>query len=44
MLDDMSPEQVATVDSTDIQAAKGKATELEQMLIDAGLKITTLYD
>jgi len=44
ILGDMTSEQIATVDSADIQAAKGEVTELEQMLKDAGLKIVTLYD
>jgi hypothetical protein len=43
-LDKMSPEQIASVDSSDIQAVKGKTKELENMLIQAGLSIITLYD
>jgi len=44
MLEKMTPEQIMALDSADIQAAKGKVAELEQMLKDAGLKIVTLYD
>jgi hypothetical protein len=44
MLDDMSPEQIEAVDSVDIQVAKGKVTDLEQILNDVGLEIITLYD
>lgn len=40
----MTPEQVQSVDSADIQAVKGQVDQLEQMLKDAGLSIITLFD
>jgi hypothetical protein len=44
ILEDLSSEQIATLESSEIQAFKGKASEIERMLTNAGLKIITLYD
>jgi hypothetical protein len=44
ILQTLSSEQIATLESSEIQAFKGKVTEIEKMLKNAGLKIITLYD
>jgi len=41
---DMTPEQIESIDSADIQAIKGQVDELEQMFKYAGLDIITLFD
>lgn len=43
-LEKMTPEQVSTVDSAEIQAVPGKVSELEEMLQKAGLSVVTLHD
>jgi len=44
ILRNLSLEQIKTLDSSEIQAFKGKVTRIEEMLKNAGLKIITLYD
>lgn len=40
----LSEEQKALIDSSDIEAVKGKVAELETMIRSAGIELTTLYD
>lgn len=40
----MTPEQISTIESSDIQAIRGQIDELEKMLKEAGLNIVTLFD
>ncbi len=44
MLRGSIPEEVSEIGPAEIQAARGKTEELEQVLREAGLKIITLYD
>jgi len=40
----MTPEQISTIESSDIQAIRGQVDDLEKMLKEAGLNIVTLFD
>ena len=42
--DDFSPEEKSALDSSDIQALPGRVSELEELLVNAGINIITLFD
>lgn len=40
----LTPDQRSSLNSSEILAEKGKASEVEKLLTDSGLKIITLFD